>query len=41
MGKNVATLEYEFYFMLFNRHTEQLFLLIKKPRVETLLINDI
>ena len=30
MGKNVATLELEFYFKLFKRHTEELFLLINE-----------
>ena len=33
MGKNVATLELEFYFMLFNRPTKKLFLLIKEKIV--------
>ena len=35
MGKNVATLELEFYFKLFNfkRHTEELFLLINEKNV--------
>ena len=33
MGKNVATLELEFYFKLFKRHTEELFLLINEKNV--------
>ena len=30
MGKNVATLELQFYIKLFKRHTEELFLLINE-----------
>ena len=30
MGKNVASLELEFYFELLKRHTEELFLLINE-----------
>ena len=32
MGKNVATLELELYIKLFNRHTEELFLLINEKK---------
>ena len=33
MGKNVASLELEFYFKLFKRHTEELFLLKNEKNV--------
>ena len=33
MGKNVATLEFEFYIKLLKRHTKELFLLINEKNV--------
>ena len=34
MGKNVATLELEFYMKLFKRHTEELFLFINEKSLD-------
>ena len=33
MGKNVSTLDLEFYFKLFKRHSEKLFLMINEKNV--------